>query len=114
MAQLVQSGSVPTLTQYTGAAGQYGAGIVGMFPGVPTTPVLPAGTTLPTTPDGNVVAPPSVVPGAAPPVPVPVPAMPAPEPTFWEEHGATVTAGLAIVGVVALAAYALGKVRVSQ
>jgi hypothetical protein len=40
--------------------------------------------------------------------------MPAPEPTFWEEHGATVTAGLAIVGVVALAAYALGKVRVSQ
>lgn len=110
MAQIVQSGPVPTLTQYTGAAGQYGAGIVGMIPGVPTTPVLPTGTTLPTTPDGNVVAPPSVVPGAAP----PVPAMPAPEPTFWEEHGATVTAGLAILGVVALAGYVFGKVRVES
>lgn len=111
--------SLPTLTDYAGAGGQYAGGVIGIaqgVPGIPTTPLLPTGTNLPTNPDGNVAAPPNVgaTPGsAAQPAVVPVIA-PAPAPSFWDEHGDTVTAGLAIVDVVALAAYVLGKVRVSQ
>ncbi len=109
--------SLPTLTDYAGAGGQYAGGVIGVaqgIPGVPTTPLLPPGTTLPTNPDGNVVAPPNVGVTPASPPKIIVEPPPDPAPSFWQEHGSTVTAGLAIVGVVALAAYALGKVRVSQ
>lgn len=105
--------TLPPLEQYTSAGGQYAGGIVGVIQGVNTTPMLPSGTTLPTTPEGNVVAPPNVgVPATPPPVISPGPIVEPPhEQTFWEEHGSTVTAGLAVVGVAALAAYVLGKVR---
>lgn len=65
-----------------------------VIPGVSTTP---GGTTLPTTPGGNVVVP------TVPPVPPVIIQAP---PSFWDSYGPTISAGLAVVGALAVGAWA--------
>lgn len=68
------------------------------LPGIPGVPTAPVSVPLPTTPEGNVVAPPAVVAPQPPAVVAPQP----PEPTFWDQHGGTITGLFAVIGVVAV------------